>query len=149
MSLLEKVYLPDLEKRNIRNSEGYKLLKDNNLDASILEGYETQPTFTPIEWKELDTFQDKEEWIAKHAGPEQQKEFFSNVGDFLLETGKDTILSLGVAAINGADVATNLMPLFAKVLDNSPLVTGMPNGFMNAETEEQVYNTAKYVSENL
>ena len=38
MSLLDTVYLPDLEKRNIRNSEHYKLLKDNKLDASILEG---------------------------------------------------------------------------------------------------------------
>jgi hypothetical protein len=148
MSLLEKVYLPDLEQRNIRNSDAYKTLKENNLDTSILEGYESQSKFTPIEFKELDTFQDKEEWIAKHAGPEQQKEFFSNVGDFLLETGKDSILSLGVAAINGADVATNLMPLFAKVLDNSP-ITGVTGGFMNAETEEQVYNSAKYVSENL
>ena len=35
MSLLDKVYLPDLEKRNIRNSEHYKLLKENKLDASI------------------------------------------------------------------------------------------------------------------
>ena len=148
MSLLEKVYLPDLEQRNIRNSDAYKTLKENNLDTSILEGYESQSKFTPIEFKELDTFQDKEEWIAKHAGPEQQKEFFSNLGDFLLETGKDSILSLGVAAINGADVATNLMPLFAKVLDNSP-ITGVPGGFMNAETEEQVYNSARYVSENL
>ena len=41
------------------------------------------------------------------------------------------------------------MPIVAKVLDNSPIATAMPGGFMNAETEEQVYNAAKVASENL
>ena len=41
------------------------------------------------------------------------------------------------------------MPIMAKVLDNSPLVTGMPNGFMNAKTEKEIYDAAKYVSDNL
>ena len=148
-NLLNEIYLPEFEKKQIRESNTYKLLKENNEDTSVLEGYESNSKFTPIEWKELDTFQDRDEWIAKHSSPEQTKEFVGAIGDFILETGKDTALSLGVAAINGADVATNLMPVMTKILDNSPLVTGMPNGFMNAETEKQVYDGAKYVSENL
>ena len=35
MSLLDTVYLPDLEKRNIRNSDHYKLLKDNKTGDSF------------------------------------------------------------------------------------------------------------------
>ena len=33
------------------------------------------------------------------------------------------VLSLGVAAINGADVATNLMPVVAKLLDKYIIAT--------------------------
>jgi len=153
MNLLDKVYLPDLEKRNIRDSENYKLLKENNLDPTILEGYPPEYKDTEIKIQDFDTFINqggtKEDWIAKHVTPENKKAFFGTIGDFLYETGKDTVLSLGIAAINGADVATNMMPLVAKVLDNSPLATALPNGFMNAETEADVYNAAKVASENL
>ena len=148
-NLLNEIYLPEFEKRQIRDSNAYKLLKENNIDTAPLEGYESNSKFTPIEWKELDTFQDRDEWIAKHSTPEQTKEFVGAIGDFIAETGKDQILSLGVAVINGADVITNLTPVMAKILDNSPLITGMPNGFMNAENEKQVYDASKYVSENL
>ena len=151
--LLQDTYLPEFEKKQIRDSNVYKLLKENNEDTSVLEGYEHNPKYTPIEIKDFDTFINeggtKDDWIAKHVTPEARKEFFGAIGDFLVDTGKDTVLSLGVAAINGADVVTNLMPIMAKVLDNSPLITGMPKGFMNARTEEEIYNTAKYVSDNL
>ena len=151
--LLQDTYIPEFEKKQIRDSNVYKLLKENNEDTSVLEGYESNPKYTPIQIKDFDTFINeggtKDDWIAKHVTPEARKEFFGAIGDFLVDTGKDTALSLGVAAINGADVATNLMPIMAKVLDNSPLATGMPNGFMNAKTEEEVYNAAKYVSDNL
>ena len=151
--LLQETYLPEFEKKQIRDSNVYKLLKENNEDTSVLEGFEHNPKYTPIEIKDFDTFINeggtKEDWIAKHATPERKKEFFGAIGDFIYDTGKDTALSLGVAAINGADVATNLMPIMAKVLDNSPLVTGMPNGFMNAKTEKEIYDAAKYVSDNL
>ena len=153
MNLLDKVYLPQLEKDQIRNSESYKLLKDNNLDPTVLEGYESNYKDANIQIKDFDTFINeggtKEDWIAQHVTPENKKAFFGTIGDFIVETGKDTLLSLGVAGINGADVAVNMMPLVAKVLDNSPLATALPNGFMNAETEADVYNAAKYASENL
>ena len=38
--LINNVYLPDFDKRKIRDSDAYKLLKDNNKDTSVLEGYE-------------------------------------------------------------------------------------------------------------
>ena len=147
MNLLDKVYLPQLEKDKIRNSENYKLLKDNNLDPTVLEGYESNYKDANIQIKDFDTFINeggtKEDWIAQHVTPENKKAFFGTIGDFIVETGKDTLLSLGVAGINGADVAVNMMPLVAKVLDNSPLATALPKGFMNAETEADVYNAAK------
>ena len=148
-NLLTETYLPKFEQDQVRDSNAYKLLKENNEDTSVLEGYEHNSKFTPIEWKELDTFQDRDEWIAKHSTPEQHKEFIGNIGDFLLETTKDGLQNLGIAAINGADVATNLMPVVAKLFDNSGIAIGMPNGFMNAKTEQQVYDAAKYASDNL
>ena len=35
--LIDNVYLPDFDKRKIRDSDAYKLLKDNNKDTSVLE----------------------------------------------------------------------------------------------------------------
>ena len=37
-------------------------------------------------------------------------------GDFLVDYWKRTVLSLATAVVNGADVATNLMPLICKML---------------------------------
>ena len=151
--LLNNIYLPDFEKREVRESDAYKLFQDNKMDTSILEGYEQKANLSPVILEDFDGFINqggtKEDWIAKHATPEVQKEFFSNVADFIVDTGKDTVLSLATAVINGADVATNLAPLFAKALDKMPLVTGMPNGFMTADNEKQIYDTATNVSNNL
>ncbi len=152
MNLLENVYLPDFKKRQIRDSEAYKLLEKNGMDTSPLEGNYEEKAIN-VKMKDFDSYINeggtKEDWVALHADKETQKEFFGTIGDFLVDTGKDTVLSLGVAAINGADVATNLIPVVAKLLDNSPLATALPNGFMNAETEEQIYNAAKSASDNL
>ena len=151
--LLDNVYLPDLKKRSIRESDAYKLLKENNKDTSVLEGYENHPDAGTVNFESFDKFLGeggtKEEWIARHATPEVQKEFFSNVGDFMLETGKDTVLSLATAVVNGADVATNLMPLFVKALDKAPFAIGMPEGFLNEANEKQVYDFANNISNNL
>ena len=150
--LIDNVYLPDFDKRKIRDSDAYKLLKDNNKDTSVLEGYENHPDAGTVNFESFDKFLGeggtKEEWVARHATPEVQKEFFSNVGDFIAETGKDTALSLATAVVNGADVATNLMPLFVKALDKSPLF-GNQDLFVSDQTEEQVYNFANTVSNNL
>jgi hypothetical protein len=37
--VLDNIYLPNFEKRKIRESEPYQLLKENNIDPSSLEGY--------------------------------------------------------------------------------------------------------------
>ena len=39
INLLDKVYLPQVDKENLRNSKAYQLLKDNGGDTSQLEGY--------------------------------------------------------------------------------------------------------------
>ena len=151
--LINNVYLPDFKKRSVRESDAYKLLSENKKDTSVLEGYENHPDAGTVNFESFDKFLGeggtKEEWIARHATPEVQKEFFSNVGDFMLETGKDTVLSLATAVVNGADVATNLMPLFVKALDKAPLATGMPEGFLNEANEKQVYDFANNISNNL
>ncbi len=41
--LLQETYLPEFEKKQIRDSNVYKLLKENNEDTSVLEGYENNP----------------------------------------------------------------------------------------------------------
>ena len=150
--LINNVYLPDFKKRSVREGDAYKLLNENKKDTSVLEGYENHPDAGVVNFKDFDSFISeggtKEEWIARHATPEVQKEFFSNVGDFIAETGKDTALSLATAVVNGADVATNLMPLFVKALDKSPLF-GNQDLFVSDQTEEQVYNFANTVSNNL
>ena len=151
--LINDVYLPDFKKRSIRDGDAYKLLSEKKKDTSVLEGYENHPDAGVVNFKDFDSFigegGTKEEWIARHATPEVQKEFFSNVGDFMVDTGKDTALSLATAVVNGADVATNLMPLFVKALDKAPLVSGMPEGFLTEATEEQVYDFANKISNNL
>ena len=150
--LINNLYLPDFNKRQVRDGEAYKLLEKNKVDTSSLEGYENHPQAGTVAFEDFDSFLGqggtKEEWIARHATPDVQKEFFSNVSDFMVETGKDTALSLATAVVNGADVATNLMPLMVKALDSSPLF-GNQDLFVSDRTEEQVYNFANTVSNNL
>ena len=59
--------------------------------------------------------------------------------DFIWETPKDVILSLGVAAVNGADVAVNLIPLIDKVFDYS----GNTVGFQNLIDDKKVMEFAQ------
>ena len=40
------------------------------------------------------------------------------------------------------------MPLFVKALDKAPLLSGMPEGFLNEATEKQVYDFANNLSNN-
>jgi hypothetical protein len=149
--ILDNIYLPDFEKRKIRESEPYQLLKENNIDPSSLEGYydtEAKKHATPIEFTELNSINDKEEWLSKHVNKEVYKEYFSNIGDFFVETGKDTALSLATAVVNGADVAVNMMPLMVKALDKFPLPGSAP-GTLSTETEDKLMQTATTISNNL
>ncbi len=153
--LLDKIYLPELKKKNLINSNAYRFLKENKEDPSILEGYKLDDKIMAATQgiRDFDTFIQeggtKDDWIAAHAPPELQKEVLSNIGPFIYDTIKDTGVSLGIAAVNGADVATNLMPLIFKVMSKSPIAAGVPKEFFNPKTEEEVYNAAKYISNNL
>ena len=78
--VLDNIYLPNFEKRKIRESEPYQLLKENNIDPSSLEGYydtEAKKHATPIEFTELNSINDKEEWLSKHVNKEVYKEYTS------------------------------------------------------------------------
>ena len=126
-NLLDEVYLPEIEKQNFYNSKPYQLLKDNGGDPTILENYETKEKTTSVTFDEwINEGGSKEDWIAKHAGPEVQKDFFSAMGDFVLDLGKDGIRSLAVGATNGVDFAVNLAPVLTKLYDMSPI--GLPAG---------------------
>jgi hypothetical protein len=145
--LLDKIYLPELKKKNLINSNAYRFLKENKEDPSILEGYEHEPDIKSF----ISNAKNKtdEEWSKELIDPKMQGEAFADIGGFIYDTIKDTGVSLGIAAVNGADVATNLMPLIFKVMSKSPIAAGVPKEFFNPKTEEEVYNAAKYISNNL
>ena len=145
--LLDKIYLPELKKKNLINSNAYRNLEENKQDPSILEGYEHEPDIKSF----ISNAKNKtdEEWSKELIDPKTQGEAIADIGGFIYDTIKDTGVSLGIAAVNGADVATNLMPLIFKIMSTSPIAVGMPKEFFNPKTEEEVYNTAKYISNNL
>ena len=151
MSLLDTVYLPDLEKRHIRNSEHYKLLKDNKLDASILEGYEKEKTHEAFEIPTFNDQADKDKFAEDNAmaAASGAKEYLETFGNFLTDETEDLVTSLSLAATNGADVAVNLMPLFYNMMKNTSLGMTMPSEFWSPNTEQQVMDVAKHWSDNL
>ena len=59
--------------------------------------------------------------------------------DFIWQTPKDLVLSAGVAAVNFADVAVNLMPLIDKVFDYS----GNPVAFKGLGDDKKVMEIAQ------
>ena len=151
MSLLDQVYLPDLEKRNIRDSDSYKLLKDNKLDASILEGYEKEKTHEAFEIPTFNDQADKEKFAEDNANAAASgaKEYLETFGNFLTDETEDLVTSLSLAATNGADVAVNLMPLFYNMMKNTSLGMTMPPEFWSPKSEQQVMDVAQHWSENL
>ncbi|BAQ86219.1 hypothetical protein [uncultured Mediterranean phage uvMED] len=151
MSLLDQVYLPDLEKRNIRDSDSYKLLKDNKLDASVLEGYEKEKTHEPFEIPTFNDQADKDKFVEDNANAAASSaiEYIETFGNFLTDETDDLVTSLSLAATNGADVAVNLMPLFYNMMKNTNLGMTMPPEFWSPKTEEQVMSVAQHWSDNL
>ena len=65
--LINNVYLPDFQKRKVRDSDAYKLLKENNKDTSVLEGYENTENIEPIEFPVFNTESDKTKFIDENA----------------------------------------------------------------------------------
>ena len=122
----EMSFLPHLEFDKIRNSKAFKLLKDNNEDTSELLGFEKHPNAGAIKLPNPhhDKYDEKSllESVKKDAHT-----VIEPLLDFMWETPKDIILSAGVAAVNGADVAVNLIPLIDKVFDYSGNLVGFQN----------------------
>ena len=147
-NLLDKVYLPDVDRKNFINGKAFKLLKENNNDTTVLEGY-AEKSKEPLKFEDFNTYQDKEEWIAKHAGPEEQKQFFSALGDFVLDLGKDGIRGLAVGATNGVDFAVNLAPTLTKLYDLAPAPIGGGGSLEASGAQQDFVNLATKVSNNL
>ena len=122
----EMSFLPSIEFDKIRNSKAFKLLKDNNEDTSELLGFEKHPNAGAIKLPNPhhDKFDEKSlmQMVSKDAHT-----VIEPLLDFIVETPKDLVLSLGVAAVNGADVAVNLIPLIDKVFDYSGNLVGFQN----------------------
>jgi hypothetical protein len=149
--LINDVYLPDFDKRKIRDSDAYKLLKDNNKDTSVLEGYENTEKIEPIEFPVFNTESDRTKFVEENAASVASgaKDYLETFGNFLTDETEDLLTSVQLLAVNGADVAVNLMPLAYKMFEKAPVTMGMPKSFFNQETEEDVMRVAKHFSDNL
>ncbi len=148
INLLDKVYLPQIEKEGFRNSKAFKLLDDKGLDTSQLEGYEEKSS-TPVTFDAyIESGGSKEDWIAKHVTEENKNMFFGAIGDFVTDLGKDGLRSIAVGATNGVDFAVNLAPVLTKLYDLSPI--GMPPGTLEASgVQEDIVAKANAASEKL
>ena len=149
--LIDNVYLPDFNKRKIRDSDAYKLLKDNNKDTSVLEGYENTENIEPIDFPVFNTESDKTKFIEENATSTAStaKDYLETFGNILTNETEDFLTSMQLAAVNGADIAVNLMPLAYKMFESAPIATALPKEFFNKETEGDVMRVAKHYSENL
>jgi len=136
--LIESSFLPHFEFEKLRNSKIYKLLKKNNKDTSELEGYEIVPGTGSIKLPNPHHDKYDEKSLMQMVSKDAQT-VIEPLLDFIIETPKDLVLSLGVAAVNGADVAVNLMPLIDKIFDYS----GNPVGFKGLGDDKKVMELAQ------
>ena len=149
--LINNLYLPDFTKRNVRESDTYKLLEKNKMDTSVLEGYETTEKVEPIEFPVFNSQSDKDKFVDENATATATgaKDYLETFGNFLTDETEDLVTSLGLAAVNGSDIAVNLMPLAYKMFEQAPIAVGLPKEFFNKETEDDVMRIAKHFSDNL
>ena len=149
--LINNLYLPDFNKRQVRDGEAYKLLEKNKIDTSSLEGYDTTEKVEPIEFPVFNSQSDKDKFVDENAtsAVSGAKEYLETFGNFLTDETEDQITNVQRAAVNGADIAVNLMPLAYKMFEQAPIAVGLPKEFFNRETEEDVMRVAKHYSENL
>ena len=149
--LIDNVYLPDFNKRSVRDSDAYKLLKDNNKDTSVLEGYENTENIEPIDFPVFNSESDKTKFVEENATSvaSTAKDYLETFGNILTNETEDFLTSMQLAAVNGADVAVNLMPLAYKMFESAPIAMALPKEFFNQETEGDVMRVAKHYSDNL
>ena len=149
--LLNNIYLPETKKRDLLNSNSYRVIKDAGQDPTILEGYENEIEVNQIEFPVFNTQADKDKFVEENANStaSSAKEYLETFGNFLTEETEDLLTSLQLAAVNGADVAANLMPLAYKMFENAPIAMNMPKEFFSPKTEQEIMNVSKHFSENL
>ena len=143
--LLDNIYLPELKKKNLLNSETYRFLKENGEDPTILEGYEKN--HEDIKFPVIENASDMENFLNEQSTSiaSTGKEYLETFGNFLTDETEDLITSLSLAFVNGADVAVNLQPLIYKMFSHTPLALTLPKEFFNPKTEEDVYNLSKHI----
>ena len=149
--LINNLYLPDFTKRQVRDGEAYKLLEKNKLDTSSLEGYDTTEKVEPIEFPVFNSQSDKDKFVDENATSTATgaKDYLETFGNILTNETEDFLTSMQLAAVNGADVAVNLMPLAYKMFESAPIAMALPKEFFNKETEGDVMRVAKHYSDNL
>ena len=149
--LINNLYLPDFTKRQVRDGEAYKLLEKNKLDTSSLEGYETTEKVEPIEFPVFNSQSDKDKFVDENATSTATgaKDYLETFGNILTNETEDFLTSMQLAAVNGADVAVNLMPLAYKMFESAPIAMALPKEFFNKETEGDVMRVAQHYSDNL
>ena len=106
-------YFNFLERSEIKNSNVFKTLNENNIDTNELTDTPKQTQAGVIELN----YKDKE--IQKL----DALDYVESVLSFGKDLAKDTVYSLTKAAINGIDVGINLMPLMVKMMAYSNPVT--------------------------
>jgi hypothetical protein len=149
--LLNKIYLPETKKRDLLNSNSYRVIKDAGQDPTILEGYENNLDVNQIEFPVFNTQADRDKFAEDNANSAASgaKEYLETFGNFLTDETEDILTTLQLLAVNGADVASNLMPLAYKMFEKAPIAMAMPIDFFNAKTEAEVMKVSKHFSENL
>ena len=148
-NLLDTVFLPAVDRENFYDSKAYKTLKDNGGDTSLLEGY-TEKSSTPVSFDAyIEQGGTKEDWIAKHVTKENADMFFSAIGDFVLDLGKDGVRSIAVGATNGVDFAVNLAPVLTKLYDLAPVPLGGGGVLEASGVQEDIVSKATIASEKL
>ena len=60
--LLNNIYLPETKKRDLLNSNSYRVIKDAGQDPTILEGYENNLEVNQIEFPVFNTQADKDKF---------------------------------------------------------------------------------------
>ena len=65
--LLNNIYLPETKKRDLLNSNSYRVIKDAGQDPTILEGYENETEVNQIEFPVFNTQADKDKFEEENA----------------------------------------------------------------------------------
>jgi len=146
-NLLENVYLPTITKQELEGSKAFEVVKKNNGDVNSLITDEKSKEVAPPDEFNFSTFDEVENFKAKHLTKENMKMFADGVGEFTYDLGSDALRSLVVAGVNGIDFGTQFLPVIDKLVQYSPMNAG--TGFQDLTDDKQVMDYAMNISNNL